>query len=114
MLGGRHIVQNTREYNQNIRGMYRARHNVKTLGLECITKLEHAPRVKLLRSQGKCSRSIFQSAIKVDIVLGMVSRSLQCRDGYDAGNLRLNRRVFGPGWVLKGQAPARGRTRKMF
>ena len=50
----------------------------------------------------------------MDIVLGMVSRSLQCRDGYDAGNLRLNRRVFGPGWVLKGQAPARGRMRKMF
>ena len=34
----------------------------------------------------------------MDVMLDMESRSLQCKDGYKVGNIRLNRSVFGQGW----------------
>ena len=41
----------------------------------------------------------------VDVMLGMELRSLHCKVGCKVGNIRLNRSVFAPGWILTGQAP---------
>ena len=49
---------------------------------------------------------------RVDIMLGMESRSLHCRDGYKVDNLRLNRSIFAPWWFLTGQVPAAVSRRK--
>ena len=51
---------------------------------------------------------------KLDVALGMASRSLHCKDGYKAGDLRLNKNIFSPGSVLTGHAPERDRKRKVF
>ena len=102
VLRGRQIIQNKREYSLNLRNMYGARHNMKAVGLERIKEVEHALRVKLLRSifpeaKEDVAEVFSRPHGKVDMVLGMKSRSLHCREKYDAGNLRLNRSVFAPG-----------------
>ena len=37
---------------------------------------------------------------KVQVFIGMTSQSLDCMDGQESGELRLNRSVFCLGWVL--------------
>ena len=35
----------------------------------------------------------------IDVLLRMASKSLHCKDGREAGELRLNKNIFSPGWV---------------
>ena len=42
----------------------------------------------------------------VRLLLGMASRSLHSRYGCKVGDLRLNKTVFHPGWVLTGKIPS--------
>ena len=54
VLGGRQIIQDMREYSLNLRDMYGARHNMKSVGLERITEVKHTPMIVLLRA---CSQN---------------------------------------------------------
>ena len=99
--------------------MYGASHNMKAVGLEHITEVKHAPLVKLLRGmfpgyKEDVAGAFYRPHGKVDVVAGMASRSLHCRDGYEAGDLRMTKSVFALGGLLIGQAPARGRKKKMI
>ena len=42
----------------------------------------------------------------LEVLLGMSSRSVHCKDGREVGELRLNKSIFYPGCVLTGCAPA--------
>ena len=86
VMGGRQIIQDTREYSLNLRHMYGARHNMKAVGIEPITEVKYAPMVKLLRGRFPGAKEYVVGAFsrphrKVDVVLGMASRSLHCRGG---------------------------------
>ena len=91
--------------------MHGTRHSVRAVGIECISEIKRAPNAKHLRgmfpqAKADAAEAFSRPYVRLGIVLGTESRSLHCRDGYKAGDLRLNTSIFSPGWVLTGQAQA--------
>ena len=106
VLGNKMVNQDTREYSLIINDMHWTRHSVTALGLESIAGVKHAPDVKILsRMFPNSNKDIIKAFDRphgnVDVMLGMESRSLHFRDGYNVGNIRLIRSVFAPGWTLR-------------
>ena len=87
--------------------MHGDQHNIQAIGLESLTEGEHAPEVAKLRrffpeACKEATKAFSRPHGKIDIKLGMSSRSLHCKNGSEAGNLRLNKSVFIPEWVWIG------------
>ena len=86
-------------------------HNAKEAGVDCIAEVKQVPKVKHLSSMFPDAKAVAARAFcrpysSVHVVLGMESRSLNCRDGYEGGNLMLNTSIFASGRILTGQAQA--------
>ena len=110
VLGHRHKDRKSQFYVLSITDMYGKRHLIEALGVNSITEVERAPKVRdlvrIFLGAGKEQARLFKRTYgAVHLLLGMASRSLHSRDGRKAGNLRLNRTVFNPGWVLTGKIP---------
>ena len=60
------------------------------------------------RDQARANQSQRRPYGTVHQILGMASCSLHSRAGRKAGDLRLNKTVFHPGWVLTGKVPDHG------
>ena len=74
-------------------------------GEESIKEVEQAPKVKeliklFLGAGQKQPRTFDRPHGTLQLLLGIESRSLHSKDGCEAGDLRLNRTLFHPGWVL--------------
>ena len=81
--------------------MYGREHLIQALGMGSLMAAAKAPRTKVLISkftQVNCQsiKAFDRPHGKVDVMLGMLSRSLHCRDGQESGKLRLNTRIFAP------------------
>ena len=84
---------------------------MKKTGVDCIAEVKSAPKDKHLSSmfpdtKAVTAREFSRPYISVHVVLGMESRSLNYRDGYEGGNLMLNTSIFASGRILTGQAQA--------
>ena len=80
------------------------------MGLESIAEVKRTPDVQIFRRMFSNSKMAIKRAFdrppgNLVVMIRMESRFLHYRDGYIVGNIRLNRSVFAPGWVLTGQAP---------
>ena len=68
------------------------------------------PEVKKLMKHFPGSKTSFRPPFdrahgKVELMLGMALRSLPCTDRLAAQEIRVNNRIFHPGWVLTGYMP---------
>ena len=111
VLGGKLIIQDTRDYSLTLRDMQVIWHNMKAAGVDCIAEVKRAPKVKHLSSmfpdaEAVAARAFSRPYGSMHVVLGMESRSLHCRGGYKADNIRLNTSIFPPGYVQTGKALA--------
>ena len=77
--------------------------------MESITNVEHAPDIKGLRGlfpeiEKEMIKAFNRPHGNVDMLLGMASRSLHYKNGHRTGELRLNKSVFAPEWVMTRRA----------
>ena len=108
VLGHRHEERRLQDYVLSITDMYGKKHLIQAVGVNKITEVERAPKirdlVRMFPGAGKEQARVFNRPYgTVHLLLGMASRSQYSRDGRKAGNLKLNRTVFYPGWVLTGK-----------
>ena len=87
--------------------MHGDQHNIQAIGLESLTEGEHAPEVAKLKrffseACEEATKTFSRRHGTIDILLGMSSRSLHCKNVSEAGDLRLNKSVFIPEWVWIG------------
>ena len=99
VLGNKMINQDTMEYSLILKDMHGIRHSATAVALGSISKVKRAPNNNLLmhtilNSSKHIQRAFNTTHSSVDIMLGIESRSLHCRDRYKVGNIRLNRSVF--------------------
>ena len=109
VLDHRRKEQRLHTYVLVITDRHRARHTVQAIGMDNITEVEHSPKVKewikLLPGVGqKQMRAFDRPHGTVQLLLRMELHSLHSKDGREVGDLRLNRTLFHPGWVLTGRA----------
>ena len=107
VLGDKHKNEQTRIYSLSLADMYGKEHMIQAIGLDSLTEVESAPKAMKLKElfpqAGKEAGKAFNRPHgNVNVMLGMASRSLHCKDCLEAGDLRLNKPVFSPGWVLTG------------
>ena len=95
VLGDKHKNKQKRIYSLSLADLYGKEHMIQAIGLDSLTEVESAPKVMKLKLVNRPQR-------KVNIMLGMASKSLHCKKGLKAGDLRLNKPVFSPVWVITG------------
>ena len=80
-------------------------HVVQAISMESLMETAEAPGTRSLINQfsqvhRQSVKAFNRPYGKVDILLGMFSRLLHCRDGQKSGELQLNKSIFAPGLVL--------------
>ena len=90
--------------------MSKKKHTFNAIYMDKIANINKAPQARKLAHWFLGVSTIARQAFArpygaVKVLLGMPSRSVHCNDGRQAGNLRLNKSVIHPGWVLTGCLP---------
>ena len=96
-------------YNICLADMQSRKHKVEAIGMDSLLAIDPAPEVRELTMQfpsaNQYEKEVFSRPYgKVQLMLGMASQSLHCTHGMEAGELRLNKNVLYPAWVLTGCA----------
>ena len=84
-------------------------HEVEAVGMDSLLTFTPAQEAKELAIQFQSAdhngkEGFNRPCKKVQLMLGMTSRSLHCTDSMEAGGLHMSRSGFYPGWVLTGCA----------
>ena len=94
-----HGPGHARVYSFSLTDSKGANHEVSAIGVDTITSMAEADRVKdLVMLFQEATRQAKQAFVRphgtLNVLLGMASRSLHCKDGLEAGQLRMNRTLF--------------------
>ena len=105
-----HKAYQSRRYKFQMKDLTKQNHTFKAIGLGKIASIDKALQARKLAhwfpGVSTIARQAFASPYGVGkVLLGMTSWSVYCKDRRQVGNIRLNKSVFHPGWVLTGCAP---------
>ena len=101
MLGHQHKCKSTKYYELCVLDNYGRTHTIQSAGEDKLIKVDYQPEnQEPARQFPHASKAVIKAFNRphgqVQLLIGMASRSLHCKDGHETGELRLNRNIFLP------------------